>query len=70
MQIENTSDRVFPYITSTEAGRRIGKHGRTIQKYCEQGLLPWVRLGSGNRGFGLILIHEEDFKAWQAASIK
>ncbi len=66
MQVTNTSERPFLYLTTTEVGDRVGKTGRIIQKYCEQGLLPYVRLGSGKKGFGLYLIHEEDFSRWQA----
>lgn len=68
MLITNTSGRYFPYLTTTEVGRQVGRHGRTIQKYCEQGLLPFVGIGSGKRGWGLILIHEEDIKVWLAGT--
>jgi hypothetical protein len=49
------------YISTTEAGRRVGKSGSTIRTWAEAGELDFVR-GAGGPGAGYMWVKEEDIK--------
>lgn len=62
--MQNTTGRDFPYLTTIEVGELKSCPGRTVQKACQNGLLPYIYIGNEGKGRGLYLIHKDDVDKW------